>query len=579
MATIPVSVDVQVNPGVLPAGGDALNLNGLLLTSSTRVPIGQVLSFPTQAAVAAFFGAASLEASYATDYFLGFDNSAVKPGAYLFVQYNVAAVSGWLRGGNAFAALSLTQLQGLSGTLSVTIDGVLKTGSVNLAGATSFTNAAEIIANTLGIEGVQVAAFTGSITATTLTTTAFSSGNGKLTGGCVLSGSGVSANSYIVAQLTSTETDGHLGGLGTYTVSASQTVGSEAITADSPAVQFDSISGAFFIYSGTTGASSTVTYGSGAMATSLLLTQALGAVISPGAVAAVPATLMAAVVLQTLDWATFAIDFNPDNSGNDLRFAFATWCNGQNNRFMFVCQDSDVTPTQSTSAPSSLGGRIAAANLSGTCLLWQPSETFIAAFMQGAVDSIDFNAPNGRVSFKFRRQTGMTPGVTDPTVAANLDANLYNYYAAIGAANSNFQYLRQGQVSGPFDWIDTYVNQISLNNALQLAIVEFLLNVTFIPYNAKGKAMIETALSGTIQQYLNFGAYVAGVQLSGQQIAEVNAVVGFDIASTLSNQGWYLFIGTASPTTRQARGSPPMTFFYVDGESVQQINLASIVLQ
>jgi len=579
MGTIPVSTSVQVNPGVLPAGGDALNLNGLLLTSSTRVPIGQVLSFPTQQAVASYFGAASIEASYATNYFLGYDNKTVIPGAYLIAQYNTAAVSGWMRGGNAFAALTLTQLQGLSGTLSVTIDGVLKTASINLAGATSFTNAAEIIANGLGIEGVQVAAFTGSIATTTLTVTAFSSGEFKLGAGQVINGSGVTANTYILAQLTSTEAGGALGGTGTYQVNASQTVGSESLTADSPAVQFDSVSGAFSIYSGTTGVNSTVTYGSGALATSLLLTQATGAVISPGAAAAVPATFMTAVTLQTLDWATFALDFNPDQSGNDIRFAFATWNNGQNNRFMFVCQDSDVTPTQSTSAPSSLSGRIATANLSGTCLMWQPSETNISAFVQGSVDSIDFSASPGRVSFKFRKQSGLAPGVTDPTVAANLDANGYNYYGAFGAANSNFQWLQQGVVSGPFDWIDTYVNQISLNNALQLAIITFLQNITFLPYNAKGSAAIQTALAGTIQQYLDFGAYASGVQLSSQQIAEVNAVVGFDIASTLQNQGWYLFIGTASPTVRQARGSPPMTFFYVDGESIQSIALASIVLQ
>lgn len=578
MATIPVSNAVTVNPGVLPAGGNALNLNGLLLTSSTRVPIGQVLSFPTQAAVAQFFGAASVEGAYATDYFLGFDNSAVKPGAYLFAQYNVAAVSGWLRGGNAAAALSLTQLQGLSGTLSVTIDGVLKTGSVNLSGATSFTNAAEIIANTLGIEGVQNAVFTGSITTTTLTVTAFSSGHGTLGAGDVLTGSGVTANTFILQQLTSTESDGSLGGLGTYQVSASQTVGSESITSFTPAVQFDSVSGAFFIYSGTTGVNSTVTYGSGAMATNLLLTQVLGAVISPGAAAAVPATLMSAIVLQTLNWATFALNFNPDNSGNALRLAFATWCNGQNNRFMFVCQDSDVTPTQSTSAPSSLGGEIAASSLSGTCLVWQPSETYLAAFVQGAVNSINFGAANGRVSFKFRKQTGLAPGVTDPTVAANLDANGYNYYGAFGAANSNFQWLQQGKVSGPFTWIDTYINQISLNNALQLALVVFLQSVPFIPYNSKGSAEIQTALSGPIQQYLAFGAYVAGVQLSSSQIAAVNAAAGFDIASTLSNQGWYLLIGVASPTVRQARGTPPLTLFYVDGGSIQSLTLASIVL-
>ena len=51
--TIPASHFVSVVPSVISAGGSALNLQGLALTSGTRVPIGQVLSFPTAAAVMA----------------------------------------------------------------------------------------------------------------------------------------------------------------------------------------------------------------------------------------------------------------------------------------------------------------------------------------------------------------------------------------------------------------------------------------------------------------------------------------------------------------------------------------------
>lgn len=73
------------------------------------------------------------------------------------------------------------------------------------------------------------ASFTGSIAGTTLTVSAMDSGSGSLYVGQKLSGTGITAGTKISAFGTGT------GGTGTYTVSASQTVGSEAITAAFPA--------------------------------------------------------------------------------------------------------------------------------------------------------------------------------------------------------------------------------------------------------------------------------------------------------------------------------------------------------
>lgn len=64
--------------------------------------------------------------------------------------------------------------------------------------------------------------FTGSISSTTLTVTSVT--NGVLAVGSFISGSGITAGTYITAYGTGT------GGAGTYTVSASQTVASTTIT-------------------------------------------------------------------------------------------------------------------------------------------------------------------------------------------------------------------------------------------------------------------------------------------------------------------------------------------------------------
>ena len=50
--TIPISQIVSVNPSVLQAAGAAIDLNGLLLTQSTAVPIGTLRGFASAEDVA-----------------------------------------------------------------------------------------------------------------------------------------------------------------------------------------------------------------------------------------------------------------------------------------------------------------------------------------------------------------------------------------------------------------------------------------------------------------------------------------------------------------------------------------------
>lgn len=104
----------------------------------------------------------------------------------------------------------------------------------NLASA-FVKNATTGVASQGGVVGQGASSFTGSIAGTTLTVTAVASG--VITLGQTLSGSGVTAGTTITGYGTGT------GGNGTYTVSASQTVASTAITgASGPAYVFAGIS-------------------------------------------------------------------------------------------------------------------------------------------------------------------------------------------------------------------------------------------------------------------------------------------------------------------------------------------------
>lgn len=497
--SIPASLIASVTPSVISAGGSALDLVGYMLTTNSRVPVGSAPTFPTQPAVAAYFGPTSAEAQLAAIYFNGFDNSNVKPGSLGFMQYPTAPVSAYLRGGS-LAAMTLTQLQALSGTLIITVDGVQKTSSnINLASATSFSNAATLIS----------AAFTGG-----------------------------------------------------------------------PTVAYDSQSAAFTFTSTTTGASSAIGFATGTLATGLKLMQATGAVTSQGAVASTPAAAMTALTKLTQNWVSFMTTFDPDNgAGNTQKMAFATWTSQQNNRYLYAVWDPDQSPTTTVPATSSLGYLVNQANMSGVAPNFNDINK--AAFLMGAIASIDFTQTAGRSTLSFKSQSGLAADVTDATIYQNLVANGYNCYGAFATANDQFTFYTPGQIAGQYNWIDSYIDQIWLNNQMQLAIMTGLTQSKSVPYNAVGDATIEAWLMDPINQAVNFGAIQQGVQLSAAQAQQVNTAAGRKIDSILSSRGWYLQVlaSTAPAQTRANRQSPPCSLWYMDGGSVQQLNLASVMVQ
>lgn len=487
--SIPASQLVSVIPGVVGTGGSPLSLNSVFLTRDLSIPIGTVQPFPTYASVAAWFGATAQEAILAGVYFNGFDGSNIKPGNLYFAQYPAAPVSAYLRSG-VVSSMTLAQLQALTGTLTVTVDGTSKTSTaIVLTAATSFSAAAALIA----------AAFTGG-----------------------------------------------------------------------PAVTYDSQRGAFLVTSTTTGLSSTMGIGSGTVAAGLMLTTATGAVLSQGATIGVQATFMNAVANVTQNWAAFMTVFEPVLADKVL---FAQWVNGQSARYAYVCWDSDVTATQSGNT-TSFGSQVAAASYTGVIPVYPSADK--AAFICGAAASIDFTQRNGRITFAYKGQSGLNADVTDPTSAANLIANSYNFYGAYATANQAFTFLQPGNTAGVWKWIDAFFNQVYLNAQFQLALMTLMSSVKSLPYNAAGYAMVAAACQDPINQALNFGSIRSGVPLSVLQAASVNSAAGLPIDGALTTNGYYLQVLPATAQVRGLRQSPPCSFWYTDGGSIQKLNLSSV---
>jgi len=576
MNSIPASQLVNVIPSVLGAGGNPLSLNAVFLTEDDSIPIGTVQAFSTLADVEDWFGPTSIEAILAGKYFSGYEGALTLPSTLYFAQYNSVDVGAYLRSGS-FQGVTLAQLQALAGVLDVTIDGrAVVSANINLAGAASFTNAAALIQAGLQTPG---GVFVGQGTiddgaggvGNTLTITAVTSGAVHV--GDEVVGAGVAPGTLITAFVSGA------GGLGTYTVSgAAQLVTpAEALTvAIAATVEYDAQLAEFIIRSATTGATSTIGFATGSLSAGLKFTAATGAVTSQGAVTATPAAEMAAIANVTQNWATFMTVFEPDTA---TKLLFAQWVQTTNKRFAYVAWDSDAAPLAGA-APTSFGAQCVAAEMDGIFPIYEPATDDgngrKAAFVCGTVGSIDFTATQGRITFAYKGQAGLVADITDATIANNLTANGYNFYGAYATANDRFVNLQRGTTPGQYKFFDPYINQIWLNSSLQLAFMTLLTSIRSLPYNTTGYNLLRATAQDPVQAALNAGVIQPGVTLSNSQKAQVNTAAGANIANTLQTSGYYLQILDADPIVRANRGSPPMTLWYTDGGSIQNIELASI---
>lgn len=489
--TIPASNIVTVNPGVIGTGGSPLALNGVILTKNAALPSSGVRSFSSPGGVSAFFGPASAEYEISKTYFLGFDNSTIKPGTLFFAPYTDVARAAWLNSGS-MAGVSLAELKALSGVLTVTVDGTVKTStSISLTAATTFSNAATIIS----------AGFTG---------------------------------------------------------------------AGAPVCTWNAVSSTFTLTSPTTGPLSSMSFASGTLSTGLMLTSAKGAVLSQGASISTPGAAMDSVKAATQNWVDFITMWEPVTADKEL---FAEWSNAQNQRYMYVAWDTDAQAIVQGST-TSFGYIAKGLAYDGVMVVYNTVE--LAAFVLGTVASIDFSRTNGRITAAFKSQSGFVPTVTDEQIGNNLLENGYSFYGAYATANDQFNFLYDGQITGKWKWLDTYVNQVQLNSQLQLALLSLLTSVKSIPYNESGYSLIRAAMIDPIQSAINFGSIRNGVVLSESQKAQINQAAGRDVSTILSQQGYYLQILDPGAQVRGNRGTPVINFWYTDGGAVQKITVASI---
>ncbi len=338
-------------------------------------------------------------------------------------------------------------------------------------------------------------------------------------------------------------------------------------------VTYNSNLNAFVVVSATTGENSSISVATGTSADALGLSSATGAVAQAGMAAMSEDANMTAIARADGNWVSFTTLYSADD---DEIIALAEWTNNQKVEyayFPYTDSQGDTVPSNQNNLPNVLKN----ADYDGVVLIFGTVDHAVAAMAIWA--SVDWNRYNGLPTMAFRSQNGLAASVTDETVAENLLSMNVNYYGRYASRVEDFTFFYNGKiVGGDFGYIDAYIGNIWLRNALQNAILNGLQQVARTPYTDAGYNQIRAWCLDPINRGLNNGVIQAGLNLSEAQKAQLYNEIGQDVSEQIYTDGYFLLVADPGAQARVERETPVCGLWYTYGGAVQKVELPATVI-
>lgn len=290
---------------------------------------------------------------------------------------------------------------------------------------------------------------------------------------------------------------------------------------------------------------------------------------------ALPAELNLSNILNITS--NFAAFVAPVNIDADEYLAMSKYISNLTNTYVLFAPIHDIQATLPVDT-SSLMVQVRQEGYEKTCAIYT-SDGRHAAFAASIGACIDYE--NGQaITWQWKRQDGLKaePNITTE-VAQNLWRNGYNFYSEYSSRTAEYRLFSNGQVSGPYKWLDTLYNSIWLKNRLQTNMILFFQNIGKLSYNEAGDSKLRLSLFSVIDKALANGVIDVKVTLADEQKTHAENLVGFDVSKELENTGYFLQIKDPGPAVRAKRGTPIILFLYVYGGAIQKIVVDSVQYQ
>lgn len=279
----------------------------------------------------------------------------------------------------------------------------------------------------------------------------------------------------------------------------------------------------FFINSGTSGTSSTVSFltavdpAAGTDISSLLqMRQGEGTKVDGIAAETITASLNA---IQNVDTDWYGLLFTKEVrdgiqiNGENAVEAAADWCESRVKVFGNTSNDLDVLDSVTTNDIASV---LKGKNLRRTMTTYSsfPNQ-YPSASILGRAFTVNFNQPNSTITLKFKQMPGITVEQLTQSQKATLDSKKANSLIEVGTSG---MFAESFMANGVFfdevhgiDW---------LQNAIETNVFGYLLSrTTKVPYTNKGTAALEQQVISALDEAVRNGLVAPGETVDGRFLA------------------------------------------------------------
>lgn len=336
-------------------------------------------------------------------------------------------------------------------------------------------------------------------------------------------------------------------------------------------VAYQATSTSFLVTSGVTGATSALTVAttaaSGTDVSGLLgLSEAAGAVATPGAVAETLAEAMDAIL--ALNPNPYFLILDPAlNDTADVDSANA-YVQSKDMQFRMEC---NATAALTTGESGSKLATLAVAQPGRTFGCWTPAASqYLAVSAAARLGSINFNSPNSMITLNLQSMPGIVPAELTTTQQTELKRKRTSYYIKQGTRNA---YLNNGGFATNV-WDDVRIWLDWFKNAVRTEVYNLLASGR-VYQTAAGQVSIQRAIELVCEQGVSNGGIAPG-QVSEALRADIAAATGNEDFDGYLPRGYLVYadpVTSLSQSDRDARKMPPVRIWLKGSGAVHFVDI------
>lgn len=301
-------------------------------------------------------------------------------------------------------------------------------------------------------------------------------------------------------------------------------------------------------------------------------TPANGAYVANGIAAESALAAVQAIEAVFANWygLSFAAGTNNADIADSDHLAIAGYIEGDANRHLYGLTTSEGAALVSGDT-TSIGAQLKALGYNRTFYQYSSQNPYACCSLFALGCDVNFNGSNTTITFMWKAEPGITAENLNASQAAALDANNYNYFAAL---NNNTSITVNGQVaSGHF--IDEIWNSDWFGSAIQTAVFNLLYTTpTKVPQTDAGMHLIATTIESVCDQAVKNGFLAPGTWNS--------AGFGQITQGQFLDKGYYIYqppISSQSASDRSARKSVPFQVAAKEAGAVHDVQISVVVNQ